>query len=240
MNELDKKLPAYRKNFKYDFDNFIMLKYYPKRIISRLNKGNLLELGLGHGYTVNEFLKHVSFYTILEGSEAVINNFKQTNAGLYNKVKIIHTYFEDFTTINRYENIVMGFILEHVEDPDFIINKYKNFLAEYGKLFITVPNSESLHRLIAYEGKLLDDLKMLSEHDLLLGHRRYYNLQDLKDLAKKHKLKIIKAEGIFLKPFATSQMINLNLSDNVINGLLKVGKKYPELSNAILMELTNE
>ena len=240
MNNLDKNVNAYKKEFIYDFDNEIMLKYYPKRILEKLVEGSFLELGLGHGYTIQEFLKHVNGYTILEGSSAVIENFKNKEAELFTKVNIIETYFETFETDKKYDNIVMGFILEHVDNPDLILENYKKLLTKKGKIFIAVPNAESLHRQIGFHAGYMDDVKSLSDSDLLLGHRRYYDKQELLNLATKHQLKVLSIEGIFLKPFTTSQLQSLELSSEIINGMLEMGKKYPELSNAILMELTIE
>lgn len=240
MNNLDNNVSAYKKEFQYDFDNDIMLKYYPKRIIEKLVKGSFLELGLGHGYTINEFLQHVDEYTILEGSPAVIQNFFTNKLNLFKEVNIIETYFEDFKTNKKYNNIVMGFILEHVENPDKILEKYKSLLTKNGKIFIAVPNAESLHRQIGFYGGYMDNLKSLSESDLLLGHKRYYNKDELLKLAKRHALKVLSVEGIFLKPLMTSQLESLSLPREIINGMLEMGKIYPELSNAILMELTVE
>ena len=67
-----------------------------------------------------------------------------------------------------------------------------------------------------------------------------YDKNELEKLAKRHNLKILSIEGIFLKPLMTSQLQSLKLSKEIINGMLEMGKKYPELSNAILMELGNE
>lgn len=240
MNNLDNNVNAYKKEFKYDFDNDIMLKYYPKRIIEKLVDGSFLELGLGHGYTINEFLNHVNTYTILEGSPAVIENFSANEPELYAKVNIVETYFENYETEEKYDNIVMGFILEHVENPDLIVEKYKKLLTPKGKIFIAVPNAESLHRQIGLHSGYMSDLKKLSDADLLLGHRRYYDKDELIQLAKKHHLKVLSMEGIFLKPLMTSQLQSLDLSQEIINGMLEMGKKYPELSNAILMELAVE
>ena len=240
MNNLNKNINAYKKEFKYDFDNKIMLKYYPKRIIEKLVNGSLLELGLGHGYTIREFFNHVSMYTILEGSSAVIQNFASNEPHLYKKTNIVKSYFEEFETKKKYDNILMGFILEHVENPDLILKKYKKILNKNGKLFIAVPNAESLHRQIGFYAGHLDNLKKLSEADLLLGHKRYYDKQELINLVIKYKFKILSIEGIFLKPLMSSQLQALNLPYDVINGMLEIGKKYPELSNAILMELTVE
>ena len=89
MNRLDSSLDGYKKEFKYDFDNDIMLKYYPKRVIEKLVDGSFLELGLGHGYTIGEFLKKVKSYTVLDGSPAVIKNFITNEPELSKKVNII-------------------------------------------------------------------------------------------------------------------------------------------------------
>jgi len=237
MNDLDLNVDAYKKDFKYDFDNDIMLKYYPKRIIEKMNKGSFLELGLGHGYTIREFLNKVDKYTILEGSKAVIENFKNQEVSLYNRVNIVETYFENYETHEQYDNIIMGFILEHVENPDEILEKYKKLLSAKGKIFIAVPNAESLHRQIGFHAGYMHTLQSLSESDLLLGHKRYYNKKELEELALRHNMNIVSMEGIFLKPLTTSQLQTLEINEDIINGMLEIGKKYPELSNAILMEL---
>jgi len=240
MNSLDSSVDAYKKEFQYDFDNEIILNYYPDRIISKINSGSFLELGLGHGYTVRKFLQHVEKYTILEGSKAVIKNFKTNEPELCKKVRIIDTYFENFETDESYDFIIMGFILEHVDNPDLILHRYKKLLSKNGRIFIAVPNAESLHRQIGFHAGLIDNLKSLSCADRLLGHKRYYDLHDLKKMVLDHGLKIRSVEGIFLKPFMTSQLESLNLHEDIIMGMLQVGQQYPELSNAILMELEIE
>jgi len=237
MSNLDSNVDAYKKEFAYDFDNEIMLNYYPSRIIEKMNPGSFLELGLGHGYTIREFLKKISEYTILEGSSAVIENFKITEPELFNKVQVLEVFFEDFVTQKKYDNIIMGFILEHVDNPDEILLKYKNYLSKNGKIFIAVPNADSLHRQIGYYAGHLNKLDALSESDLLLGHRRYYNKKMLVELVHRNGFKVISTEGIFLKPLMTSQLASLDLPKEIVSGMLEVGKNYPELSNAILIEI---
>ena len=48
--DLDKYAKAYNPESKYEFDNKLMLQWYPRRIAQKLIPGNILELGLGHGY----------------------------------------------------------------------------------------------------------------------------------------------------------------------------------------------
>ena len=237
MENLDNCVDSYKKTFLYEFDNDIMLNYYPKRIIERMNEGSLLELGLGHGYTIRQFIDQVGAYTILEGSQMVIDRFLKEESELAVRLEIVKIYFENFNTELKYDNIVMGFVLEHVDDPELIVSMYKNFLAPGGKLFISVPNSDSAHRRIGYYAGVLNDLKQLSASDEALGHKRYYDLSMLEELAERNNLKIVNVEGIFLKPFSTAQMQQLDLSKEMISGMLTLGRDYPELSNAILMEL---
>ena len=55
-NKLDTHLEAYNGDNLYDFDNTILLKWYPKRVVRHCkNFSSLLELGLGHGFTTNIF-----------------------------------------------------------------------------------------------------------------------------------------------------------------------------------------
>lgn len=237
-NYLDDHVASYHNDFKYSLDNKLMLNWYPERVAKRMNSGSLLELGLGHGYTVNKFHDMVDSYRIIEGSQEVISLFKKRYA--FANLDIVRCLFEDFDTNEKFDNIVMGFVLEHVHDPGFIVNKYKKFLSENGKLFVAVPNSEALNRRIGLEAGLLDNLEYLSEADRLLGHKRYFNMNKLEKLAKSSGMRIVSTEGIFLKPITTEQIRTLGFDDNILKAFLKVGINYPELCVAILMELRHE
>nr|WP_211612868.1 class I SAM-dependent methyltransferase [Paraburkholderia haematera] len=65
---------------------------------------------------------------MLEGSPAVMRNFREKHPST--RAKIIETYFEEFSTEERFDVIVMGFILEHVDDhPLLILRRFRTFLA---------------------------------------------------------------------------------------------------------------
>jgi len=48
---------------------------------------------------------------------------------------------------------------------------------------------------------------------------------------------IIRQEGIFLKPFTTNQLRSLNLSQEILESMCKIGIHYPELSAGLLFEV---
>ena len=236
-NKLDLHLAAYQGENLYDFDNEILLNWYPQRIVENSrNADSLLELGLGHGFTTNIFNGNYNRHVVLEGSPAVIDNFKEKFPNC--TAQIVETYFEKFSTEEQFNVIVMGFILEHVDDPFEILDRYKRFLLPDGKIFLAVPNAEVLNRRLGYLAGQLGNLETLSEHDLLLGHKRYYTVTSLTAEIESAGFQIDKIEGIYLKPFTTSQIISLNLNEKVIRALCETGVAYPELSCGILAEIS--
>lgn len=236
-NKLDAHVAAYKGESLYDFDNKILLTWYPQRIVMN-SKGatSVLELGLGHGITTKMFSNKFDRHVVLEGSPAIIQNFKEKFPEC--DAQIIETYFEEFYTEEKFDLIVMGFILEHVDDPFAIITRYKNFLSPMGKIFLAVPNAEALNRRLGHIAGILEDLSSLSENDLLQGHKRYYTVTSLTEEMNRAGYKIDRMEGIYLKPFTTSQIISLNFDEKIIRALCEVGVDYPELSCGILAQIS--
>lgn len=231
--QLDTHIAAYQGNNTYDFDNEILLTWYPKRIIHHAGQArSLLELGLGHGHSTRTFSPHFERHVVLEGSQAVIDHFRANTPD--SPVEIVKTYFETFSTDERFDLVVMGFVLEHVDAPLLILRRFREFLAPGGRIFLAVPNAEVLNRRLGKLAGLLDDLCELSENDHLLGHQRYYTLPRLKSEISQAGYVVSCLEGIYLKPFATKQMISLQLGQPVIDALCVQGIDYPELSCAIL------
>lgn len=234
--KLDRHVAAYEGNNLYDFDNEIMLNWYPKRVMELAgNAGSILELGVGHGFSTNLFSSHFDRHVVLEGSAAVIENFRKRFSPC--RAKIIETYFENYESDEKFDVIVMGFILEHVDDPGLILRRFRNFMAPHGKMFVAVPNAESLNRRLGRAAGVLPDIELLSDNDRLLGHKRYYTVASLNQEVKSAGYEIERIEGIYLKPFMSSQIIALNLEPKMLNALCEVGKDYPELSCGMLAQL---
>ena len=234
-NILDAHVGAYEGNNIYDFDNSILLNWYPKRILELTpSTASLLELGLGHGYSTPLFSRAFARHVVLEGSPAVIANFRKTAPEC--GAEIIETYFETFEGKERFDVIVMGFILEHVDNPAEILARYRQFLVPNGTLFVAVPNMESMNRRLGHLAGLLPDLHALSENDVLLGHKRYYTVDSVETELRDAGYEVERVEGIYLKPVTTRQLISLNLGANIIEALCKLGLNYPELSCGIMVQ----
>lgn len=235
---IEQDVNVYGKGNIFEFDNNIIANYYPRRIIELVGDKNktCLELGIGYGITTEIFSNFFDRYVVLEGDKKMIDRYNNMHPDT--NARIIETYFEDWNAKETFDVIILGFILEHVEAPNKILKKYANLLSEGGRMYITVPNAEALNRRVGKEAGILEDLYQLSENDIRLGHKRYYTLDSLRKeiQADNIGLKIINEEGIYLKPITTSQMMSLNLSDDIIRGFLNVGKDYPELGLGLMME----
>jgi 2-polyprenyl-3-methyl-5-hydroxy-6-metoxy-1,4-benzoquinol methylase len=237
QSALDSHVKAYQGENIYDYDNRILLKWYPQRV-REFSAGarSLLELGLGHGITATEFGRHFERHVVIDASPAVIANFRDNYPD--SRVEIVESYFENFETDERFDVIVFGFVLEHVDDPVLVLKHFRRFLAPGGRMFVAVPNAEVLNRRLGHLAGMLPDMTTLSEHDLLLGHKRYYTVATLKRDLELAGYEINRLEGIYLKPLTTSQMLSHDFDDRVIDALCRVAIGYPELSCGLLAEVT--
>ena len=235
-NILDSHVVAYSGQSLYDFDNKIQLSWYPQRVLLYARSAaSILELGLGHGLTTAFFSQHFDRHLALEASPAVIQHFRERYPTCHAEIR--ETYFEQFESDEKFDLIVMGFVLEHVDNPVEIMSYYRRFLAPGGKMFVTVPNAEVLNRRLGHIAGMLDDIQQLSDHDRMCGHKRYFTVKSLSADVRKAGYEIERIEGIYLKPFTTAQMISLYFTQEVIDALCEVGIEYPELCCGILAQI---
>lgn len=240
MNEdLNAYKAAYTEQFPYHWDEELLLKAYAKKIVETLGtRRSLRALSLGIGgqrvsRTIREQLD-VAEYHILEGSQDIIARYRtETNPPA--KVVIHHTYFENANFDQPFDAIEMGFVLEHVEDPAFILRNFRSALKPDGILFAAVPNARSLHRLLGQSAGFMEDLYALSQYDLELGHKRYFDNHTITQLVMDSGYTVTETLGLVLKPLTTSQLQRLALDERVENAFIDVGYDHPDIANGILL-----
>ena len=237
MNSLDQFTSQYKPGAVTYTENDLVLHWYPQRIIERLGDTaslSLLELGLGHGISARQFHPRFKSHTVIEGSREVISQFtaKQPIEGL----RIVEGYFESFVTAERYDVIVMGFVLEHVDDPALIVSHYRAMLKPGGRLFVAVPNAKSLNRRLGAALGKIKDIYELNANDHLLGHQRQFCLDTLKSLMTAQGYGVCWQEGIYLKPLPLAVLQTMpDVQENLV-AMCKVGVDFPELCVGLLIE----
>ncbi len=242
--DLDGFQGAYGPKFKFHEENLLMLSWYVERMIGSVTAAqarNLISLGIGHGVVAEAILRgladRLDRYTILEGSEGIATAFR-AQAKLPRQVEVVVTRFEDFVPEASLDAVEMGFVLEHVDDPGALLSHYAGFLRPGGRLVVVVPNARSLHRLFGHAAGLLDDVYTLSQQDLELGHKRYFDHASIRSLVEAAGLRVLRSEGVFLKILTTAQLRSLELPPAVRRAFFEVGVAHPDIANAIYLETT--
>lgn len=237
MNDLDAVSSEYRPNGATAIENDLILNWYPQRMVARFGHcDSLLELGIGHGFTAGKFNAACDRHVLIEGSQVVIDQFRETHSDF--EAELVFGYFEEFDTDERFDVIVMGFILEHVEDPGYLLDRYRKFLKSGGRLFVAVPNAKSMNRRLGVELGMIDDIYSLNANDHALGHRRQYCLDTLKAELVRHGYTITHEEGIYLKPLPLGVLKSLPDFEANLQAMLRVGIEFPELCVGLLVEAT--
>jgi len=233
--DLDAVTSQYLPNAITEVENDLVLNWYPLRIAARIGRcDRLLELGLGHGFTAMLFHEHCKEHVIIEGSPKVIALFREKHPDF--TATVVNDYFETFKSQRLFDCIVMGFILEHVDDPDMIMQRYKKVLKPNGKLYVTVPNAKSLNRRLGLELGKITDIYDLNDNDRALGHKRQFCRDTLKRLLIKHGYAVTHEEGIYLKPLPLSVLKTLPDFKENLQAMLRVGIEFPDLCVGLLME----
>ena len=204
-------------------------KYRILTIIENIQGDDILEVGCAEGFMTQELSKNFKSITAIDASEKMIGEAKK----LYLKnVDFICTLFEEYNPEEKFSNIVLCNILEHVRDPIELLKKSREWVKDGGSIVVLCPNAQSVHREIGVLAGMMSDIHDLNETDIRVGHRRVYDIKSLKEDIEVADLKIVKWGGIFLKPLSNSQMAPLD--DKVIDAFYLIGKK---LSPEVLTEI---
>jgi 2-polyprenyl-3-methyl-5-hydroxy-6-metoxy-1,4-benzoquinol methylase len=163
---------------------------------------SVLDLPCGDGLLTKYYCDHFPEVVGVDASIKQIRTAKKICPG----AKFYHSLIEDLEINEKFDNIFMLNILEHVVSPIQIIQKAATFLNPKGHIIIQVPNAEAVNRKIAVLMGTLANLYEFSPYDTkIAGHRREYSMELLQKDILKSGLKIKKTGGVFYKSLSMSQ-----------------------------------
>ena len=199
---------------------------YSIRIFDRfMVPGSVLELGPAEGVATEFLLKKWQDITVVEGSDRFCELLKEK----FPQIRVINALFEDFSPQGMYDNIILGHVLEHVENPVDILSRARTWLSDHGKIFAAVPNSRSIHRQAAVIMGLLKQEDELNETDFHHGHRRVYNPERFRSDFLKAGLNIQIFGGYWLKPVSNAQ-IEQTWTEEMLQAFMILGERYPDIA----------
>ena len=229
INNEKQKLDYIAKNNLYFKGVGAISAKYCFNIITRFFKGGTcLELGPADGFMTQYLIQYFNSVSCVEGSKILCENLMKN----FKDIIVINSLFEEFETEKKFDAIILGHVLEHVEDPVLILKKAKNWLTHEGKIFVAVPNARSIHRQAAVIMGLLKNECELNETDHSIGHRRVYTPESLRGEFIEAGLKIEHYGGYWLKPLSNTQ-IDSCFTDSMIDAFMVLGERYPDIAAEI-------
>ncbi|ANU37739.1 class I SAM-dependent methyltransferase [Vibrio scophthalmi] len=190
----------------------------------------VIEFGLGDGVFTSMLCEKFDSVTAVDAAQTTIDILSKELK--FDNITFEQSYIEDYCSEIKYDVIVMSHILEHLTDPILALEKVSHLMHEETIIYISVPNANSLHRLVAVKMGLLKRTDSLNQRDLDLGHKIVFSPQSFKATVEKSGLKIYHFGGVMIKPLTNSQIVN-DWSLDIINGFIALGDDLPDFCGDI-------
>ena len=205
------------------------LAAYGATVFRRTWRGRrALELGPAEGQMTGILLREFEDVTLVEGAQ----HFAEALAVQFPAATVIHSLFEDFRTTEKFDAILIGNVLEHVEDPRALLANAARWLSPYGRIYGSVPNARSIHRQAAVLMGLLESEHSFNDADIHHGHRRVYDPESLRADFLAAGLRIEVFGGYWLKPVSNDQ-IEAAWTPEMLDAFMRLGERYPDIAGQI-------
>lgn len=227
-----------------------MVEIRKRTVIEQCNKykhDNILEIGCGMKPFFVDF-KDYRNMVIAEPGESFVENAKRLLALEDKRIEVVHGFLEDKIEVIKslgieFDYIILSSVLHELDDPQKMLSAIKELCSENTIVHINVPNANSIHRLIAIEAKLINDVHEQSVQMQKMQRRRTYDMDLLKGEMTAADLKVVDSGSYFIKPFTHFQMQRCLdegiIDDNVIMGLENLVKYIPEYGAGIYVNVRN-
>lgn len=143
------------------------------------------------------------------GCQKTMDNFKLQEI----EGKIYRADFLTFTPPEKYDIVISLGVIEHFDDPGFIVEKHLSFLAPGGKMILGMPNFRGINYLI--QNKLDKDL--LNKHNLKIMIPQFY-----RDITKRFHLS--KCAIKYIGGFEPALFANLQKKNIILRIILKLAR----------------
>ena len=238
----------YSERYESDYGFESVLVWYRHRLLierlTTLRPDVVVEVGCGSEMLYEKWLRVADpsqCWVVVEPAQRFAA--KAGVLGLPN-LQVIEGFFEDSVDQvlrilpRRPDWVICSGLLHEVTAPDGLLRAARAVMGPQTRLHVNVPNSESLHRRLAYAMGLTSGTKEMSERNRTLMQHRVYDRDSLRAELTDAAMRVVDEGGYLLKPFTHSQMerISSELGTAVLNGLFLLGQQMPESASEIWVE----
>jgi 2-polyprenyl-3-methyl-5-hydroxy-6-metoxy-1,4-benzoquinol methylase len=202
---------------------------YSFRVFERYLRGDsILEMGPAEGVMTELLATTAKSLTLVDGSRTFCDSLEER----FPEARVVMSLFEAFTPERAFDNIILGQVLEHVEDPAAVVRRAAAWLSPGGRVLAAVPNSRSLHRQAAVIMGMLPREDALNEFDVHHGHRRVFDPESFRQCFRDAGLVIDVFGGYWLKPLSNRQ-IEATWTPQMVDAFMQLGERYPDIAAEI-------
>ncbi len=250
MNVLNRKQAIAEYEQAYSASDFevIQASYRKKlllELLERIKPGRVLEIGCGWETIANHW-SGFDQLTIVEPGAQFAAKARQDVSGLAG-VSIVEAFMEeaiDTLKTQSYDLILLSSLLHEVPDPALLMRSAKALCDADTMVHANVPNAQSMHRLLALEMGLIQDIYAQSALQKSFKQPRIFDLAQLKTLATDAGFKVVEHGSFFMKPFTHGQMMtmvnNELLTSRMLDGMWALTKHFPDHGSEIYVNLKCE
>jgi len=223
--------------YAYNFDFDVMHRFMIQSFEPFFKNGSCLELGSFKGDFTRRLTPLFNDITCVEASDDALK-IAQKEFG--SKVKFINALFEEATLPEKYDNIILTHVLEHLDNPVSVMKRINDeWLSDNGRFYLVCPNANAPSRQIAVKMGLITHNDAITPAEAAHGHRITYTLDTLERDARQAGLKVVHRSGIFFKALANFQwdkLLNTDIiSEEYLQGCFQLGQIYPDLCSSIFL-----
>ena len=167
----------------YLWPNHLEIYRFFSRTLPRSTKGRYLEVGPGHGANMM-FAMRMAAYDSFHGIDISETSIKMTRSIIEHNIPMAQAKYvleqKDFLSthpsVDKYAGIVMGEVLEHVEQPTLFLQKIAEMARDDAYIFITTCiNAPAIDHIYLFEsaeqvGKMIEDSGLRIQNELVLPY----------------------------------------------------------------------
>ena len=244
MRDLVKYEEEYKK---LPFEKY-QIEYRRKKVIELIQLSHpqtVLEIGCGL-FPLFESVREVEKWVVVEPTISFYEN-AMAQKGDNENVIIYQDCLENLVdtienTRMKIDYIVCGCLLHELEKPENMLEAIWKIADDDTIIHVNVPNAKSIHRLLAKEMGLIDDIYQQSAVQIKMQQSNtIYNIDSLKNICKKQGFDIFESGSYFIKPFTHAQMQrcmdNDIFDETLLDGLYKLEKFLQGYGSEIYVQM---
>jgi SAM-dependent methyltransferase len=198
-----------------------------RRIAERVAPGDrVLELGCATGLMTAHLADLGARVTGVDRSGAYLDRARARagDRATFIRAALAEPGWEDLAG-DGFDHILLCNLVHELPDPVDVLTRAAGLLGPAGLVHLSLQNPDSIHRLVAVEMGLIEDVREVSERGDRFGTLGLWDMDDLARLARGAGLAVVGWEGVMLKPLPNGMMAEL--PPEVLDGFERAARHLP-------------